>query len=64
MAKILLIGFGIFLVLGGLSYLIYAIRKKASQKQNNESINQKGMFAALAAIILGIFIIYKNSKKE
>lgn len=60
MAKILLIGFGIFLILSGFTYLVYAIRNR----KDNESINQKNIFAALAAIIFGIFLIYKNSKKD
>lgn len=63
MAKILILGIAISLVIWGIAYIIYYFGKVKGASETNQLPSKKGLFAALAAIVLGLLVIYRQSKK-
>jgi hypothetical protein len=64
MIKFILLGSGITLIILGVSYVIYFIGKQIGNNQPVSTANKKGLLAAFGAIILGAFLVYKNTKKS
>jgi hypothetical protein len=64
MIKILVLILGIVLILFGLVYIIRLLFNIQKGTVNSQSINKKGVFTAIGAIILGAFLVYKNTKKS
>jgi cytochrome c biogenesis protein CcdA len=64
MIKFILLGSGISLIILGLGYVIYFIGKHLGNNQPVSSANKKGLLTAIGAIVLGAFIVYKNTKKN
>jgi hypothetical protein len=64
MIKFILIGSGITLIILGLGYVIYFIGKQLKNNQPVSAANKKGLLAAIGAILLGTFIVYKNTRKN
>ncbi len=64
MIKFIILGSGITLIILGVGYVVYFIGKQLGNNQPVSSSNKKGLLTAIGAIILGSFLIYKNTKKN
>ena len=64
MIKFIFLGSGITLIILGLGYVVYFFGKQIGNNQQISIANKKGLLAAIGAIILGAFLVYKNTKKS
>jgi hypothetical protein len=63
MIKLLVLLLGISIIVLGVIYIIRQLFKLQKGTITSQDINKKGLLAAIGAIILGAFLVYKNTNK-
>ncbi len=64
MIRFLLLGAGIALLIFGIGRLIYDFGRIRGASDPNSVHIKKGLIAALGSIILGLLLIFRNTRKE
>ena len=64
MIKFLVLIVGVILIISGLVYLVRQFLKLQQGTATAQTINKKGILAAIAALVIGAIFVYKNTKIE
>ena len=64
MIRYLLLGAGVTLLILGAVRLIYEFGRHKGTNEPYKTANKKGLLAAIGAVLLGIVLIYRNTRKD